>query len=341
MKLGGTVDLPGVGNVDKRIIYGVGGVAALFVGWKWWQSRSAAAYDPEAVDPGMTDAGTLPAVAGAVPGDNSFGLGGGEAPSTDTYGFTGKNNSQWTQYVTTQLVQSDRWSYTDIVTALGQFLANKPLTTDQMAIVQAGLAVAGYPPEGSHVIIPGGGVPILVAPTGVSGTANSDTAITVKWSAVAGASGYQVFHGSASPLAASGTSAQVTGLAPATSYDFQVAALAAGGQLGPKSGTVTVKTKAKPTTPGTTAKPFNPPKVTIPTPAKKKYPTRWKTVANGRNSNYSKIAAKYKLGISGTELYQYQFTSQAGRPASTQATLHKYGPNLIYAAGSTVLPYPK
>ena len=40
----------------------VGGVAAAFLGWKYYQSRSAAAYDPEAapVEPGMEDAGVHP-----------------------------------------------------------------------------------------------------------------------------------------------------------------------------------------------------------------------------------------------------------------------------------------
>ena len=31
--LEGDVDLPGVGKVDKRVLLGVGGVAAVFVGW--------------------------------------------------------------------------------------------------------------------------------------------------------------------------------------------------------------------------------------------------------------------------------------------------------------------
>lgn len=341
MKLTGKVDVPVLGSVDKRVLLGVGGVAAVFVGWKWWQARSGS-YDPEAeaVDPGFEDGGLLPGVSGAVRPDNDYGLPGDNEESTDDYGFTGKTNSQWTQYVTTQLVQSDRWSYTDIVTALGQFLANKPLTTDQIAIVQAAIAIAGYPPEGSHVIIPGGNTPILVAPTGLTGTADSDTAVSLRWSAVAGASGYQVFRGSAQAASVSGTSATVTGLAPSGSYDFQVAAVAGGGQVGPKSSTVRVKTKAKPTT--TTPKPTTPkPTTPKPTTPAKKYPTKWKTVVNGPNSNYSSISQKYRLGISGVELYNYQFTSQAGRPASTKATLKKRGPNLIYAAGTTVLPYPK
>lgn len=80
---------------------------------------------------------------------------------------------------------------------------------------------------------------------------------------------------------------------------------------------------------------------TTPKPTGNAYPKRWKTVVNGRNSNYSALASKYHLGISGTELYNYQLSSQAGRSAATKATLKKRGPNLIFAAGTTVLPYPK
>lgn len=90
-----------------------------------------------------------------------------------------------------------------------------------------------------------------------------------------------------------------------------------------------------------------PPRPPIPAKPKPKpkpqnrYPKRWKTVVNGPKSSYSKLAAKYKLGISGTQLYQYQMSAEAGRPASTRATLKKRGPNLLYAAGTTVLPYPQ
>jgi hypothetical protein len=338
MDLKGEVDVPGLGGVDKRVLVGVGAVAVGFVGWKWWQARSGAGAAAEApVDPGMEDAGLLPGVAGAVRPDGDYGLPGGAEPNTDTYGFTGKTNSQWTQYAANQLVKSDRWSYTDIVEALGQFLADKPLSADQVAIVQAAVAVAGYPPVGSHVIIPGGNTAILVAPTGLAGTADSDTAVSLHWSAVAGASGYKVYRGTAEAATASTAAATVGGLTASTAYGFQVAAVAGGGQVGPKSSTVTVTTKAKASTPSTptpsTPKPS--------TPSAPKYPTKWKSVINGPNSNYSSLAQKYGLRISGKELYDYQFTAQAGRPEATKTKLRKYGANLIYAAGSTVLPYPK
>ncbi|MFJ8188083.1 hypothetical protein [Streptomyces sp. NPDC096105] len=102
----------------------------------------------------------------------------------------------------------------------------------------------------------------------------------------------------------------------------------------------------KPDPPQPGPKPPNPtkplPQPKPPTkPPARVYPKRWKSVVNGKNSSYSTIAAKYKLGISGMELYQYQLSKEAGRSAATRATLRKRGPHLIYAAGTTVLPYPK
>jgi hypothetical protein len=97
-------------------------------------------------------------------------------------------------------------------------------------------------------------------------------------------------------------------------------------------------------TPPTPTWPIHPPHPTKPPPAKpptNAYPKRWKSVVNGPKSNYTSIAKKYKLNISGQALYDYQFSKEAARSASAKATLKKRGPNLIYAAGTTVLPYPK
>lgn len=246
MTLEGEVELPAIGGVNKKVLIGVGGAAAAFVGWRYWQARQSAAYDPEAaVDPGMEDAGILPAVAGAVRPDNGYGLPDGQ-DSSDTYGFHGKTNSQWTQYATTRLTQSDRWSYTDVVEALGAYIANRPLTTTQQSIVQAAIAEAGFPPEGSHVIIPGGDTGITVAPGGLRVVPSSGSA-AVSWNAVAGASGYLVSRsdtGTAAPSAVSGTSMTMYNLDPGREYKVQVAAVNGAGKKGPWSGSVSFKTPA-------------------------------------------------------------------------------------------------
>lgn len=249
MDLKGQVDVPVVGPVDKRVLLGVGGVGAAFLGWRWYQARNSAAYDPDAepVDPGMEDAGILPSVSGAVSPDNSYGLPDSSSNGADSYGFTGKTNAQWTQYAANQLAQaSDTWSYATIISALGAFIANKPLTTARQEIVQAAIGLAGYPPEGSHVIIPGGDTTITVAPTGLKVTSTTTTTAELSWQAVAGATGYRIYRSGVSQVAgvANGTTGEVGGLTPNASHSFQVAAFTASGQIGPKSNTATGRTKA-------------------------------------------------------------------------------------------------
>lgn len=248
--LGGTMTLPGVGPVKKKLVLGVGGVAAAFVLWRYWQARQAAdtVVPGDSDGDGYADAGTLPSVEGAVRPDNDYGLDDGQqGGSSDSYGFRGTTNSQWTQYAATQLsAASDRWSYGDVLDALGQFLANRPLTTTQQQIVQAAIAAAGQPPEGNHPIIPGGDVPITVAPTGLRVTGSTQTTVTLAWAAVAGASTYRIYRSGVAQAVgtASGTTGSVGGLDPNTSYGFQVAAVTASGRVGPKSATVTGRTKA-------------------------------------------------------------------------------------------------
>lgn len=96
-----------------------------------------------------------------------------------------------------------------------------------------------------------GGTPVQVpaAPTGlVAGTPTSST-VPLSWSPVSGATGYHVHRGGTRVLSVTGTSATVTGLAPATSYAFQVTAANSAGES-PKSATVTATTANGGTGPG-------------------------------------------------------------------------------------------
>lgn len=248
MDLAGKVDVPAIGPINKKVIVGVAGGATVYIGYMFYKSRTAASADATdtTVDPGMEDPGTIPSVAGAVSSDNSYGSGSTATTSTDDYGFTGTTNSQWTQYTTTQLSQSDRWSYTDIVDALGNYLSGKPLSTTQQAIAQAAIAIAGYPPVGSHVIVPGGNTAITVAPTGLKVVSTTSSTVTLSYNAVAGAGYYRAYRSGASTNVGGtdGTTLTVSGLQPNTSYSFSVAADTTSGVPGPKSAAVSGKTKA-------------------------------------------------------------------------------------------------
>ncbi|MDQ0793684.1 hypothetical protein QFZ58_002172 [Streptomyces sp. B1I3] len=90
-----------------------------------------------------------------------------------------------------------------------------------------------------------GGDPVVVpaAPTGVrAGTATSSS-VPLSWTAVPGATGYQVYRDGTKTLTATGTSTTVTGLAASTAYSFQVTAVNAAGESA-RSAAVGVTTAA-------------------------------------------------------------------------------------------------
>lgn len=253
--LEGTVDLPGVGPVKKPIVAVVGGLGAGFVLYMYYRNWSGVGVDDTgdtAVDPGYDDPGILPAVSGAVSPDNSYGIDDGDTP-TSTSGIT--TNDAWSRFAASQLQQGDKWSYSDIVAALGNYVTDKPLSTSQKEIVSAAIGIAGYPPVGTHPIISGGDTSITVAPTGLRLVEATATTVKMAWNAVAGATGYRLYRSGVSQVVgvANGTTGEIGGLTTNQDYQIQVAAFTASGAIGPKSSAVKVRTKAvslaKPTTP--------------------------------------------------------------------------------------------
>jgi hypothetical protein len=243
------ISIPKVGPVNKKVMIGVVVAAGGFVAWRYYIARQTPAdtTDTTGTDPGFEDPGALPSVSGAVSSDNSYGSGTTDTTTgTNTYGFTGTTNSEWTQYASTQLSQSDTWSYTSILTALGSYLAGKPLSTTDQQIVQAAIAVAGYPPVGTHVVVSGGDTAITVAPTNVKVTSTTSTTAVISFTPVAGADNYRAYRsGVSGNVAASvGSPITVSGLTPNTSYTFYVAAVSNSGTLGPRSAAATGKTQA-------------------------------------------------------------------------------------------------
>lgn len=93
-----------------------------------------------------------------------------------------------------------------------------------------------FGPDGGGGTDPGPSVPGAPAGTAVSG--QSANGLTLSWNAVSGATGYHVYQDGVRVRTVSGSPAQITGLAAATSYSFQVSAYNAAGE-GPKSAAVT------------------------------------------------------------------------------------------------------
>ncbi|MGW5690696.1 chitinase [Streptomyces asiaticus] len=92
---------------------------------------------------------------------------------------------------------------------------------------------------------PGGdpGDPVPGAPSGLKAGAVTSSSVDLSWSPVTGATGYNVYRDGSKVQSVGGTSTTVTGLAPSTSYQFQVTATNAAGES-PRSAAVTATTSA-------------------------------------------------------------------------------------------------
>ncbi|MFD5712887.1 PHB depolymerase family esterase [Streptomyces pharetrae] len=85
---------------------------------------------------------------------------------------------------------------------------------------------------------PGG----LPAPTGLDVTGTTDTSVTLRWNAVAGAKSYQVFRGGTRVADTASTAHTDTGLATGTAYRYTVTAVDSAGRAGAASPAVTATT---------------------------------------------------------------------------------------------------
>lgn len=244
--LSGSITLPGVGDVPKIGLIGVGAAAVGFIGWKYWQARNGTGADvADATDPGMEDPGTLPGVSGAVDPNNQYGSNTGDSGSDATGQIL--TNSQWSNDALAKLTQTGSYDAGAVAAALGNYLGSQPLSSDQQSIVRAAIAVSGYPPVGSFSIISGGNTDLTVAPTGLQASSVSTTAATVSFTAVPGATEYRIFRsGITAPVGASSSSPiVVSGLTPGTSYTVHVTAYTASGKASPASSPLSFKTAAQ------------------------------------------------------------------------------------------------
>ncbi|MFJ9932310.1 chitinase [Streptomyces virginiae] len=137
-----------------------------------------------------------------------------------------------------------------------------------------------FGPDGGGGTDPGPGIP--GAPAGAAVSGQSANGLTLSWNAVSGASGYHVYQDGARVQSVSATSAPIAGLAPSTSYSFQVSAYNAAGE-GPKSAAVT----------GTTTGGGNPGNPAVPKHALTGY---WQNFNNGATvQKISDVSAQYDI----------------------------------------------
>lgn len=241
--LSGTVTVPAIGPVKKKPLV-VGAVIAAGAGAYLYYRRGSSSDSggdvaPAPVDSAdafgqdLTGTGTGGAISGYV--DNG----------SDTAQTGPTDNAQWSQAAISALEGS--YDLTAITDALGRYLAHQPLSDLDQRIVQAAIAVAGYPPVGSYSIITGGNTAITVAPSPVTATGVTATTATLTWGAVPGARSYRIYRkdlGLETVGESNDPTWQARGLAAGHGYDFQVAAVAPNGKNGPMSTPVHVATPA-------------------------------------------------------------------------------------------------
>lgn len=157
-------------QIPKWAVYGSVGAAAVG-GFLWYRNRSSSsspaatgAADPNLVDPatGVPYADeTAGNYAGYTQGTSGLGYG---LPTSDITGSQLSNgtsftsNAQWAQAVEAGLTGLG-YDAQAVGSAVGKYLLDLPLTSDQVTIVQTAVAEYGPPPVGTHNIIAGGTAP--------------------------------------------------------------------------------------------------------------------------------------------------------------------------------------
>ncbi|MFI5793228.1 chitinase [Streptomyces sp. NPDC051677] len=135
--------------------------------------------------------------------------------TTDVSTWT-PDSSSWKQLSTTFTTGS---STTSVTVYTHGWYGQQPYYADDVSV---------YGPDGG-----GGGDPaptIPSAPAGLTVSGTSSSSVSLSWSAVSNATGYNVYRGGTKVTSVTGVSATVSGLTASTSYSFQVTATNAAGE---------------------------------------------------------------------------------------------------------------
>ncbi|MFZ4301548.1 chitinase [Streptomyces cinereoruber] len=117
-----------------------------------------------------------------------------------------------------------------------------PSTTSVTIYTHGWYGTPAYQADDLSLYGPGGDpVQLPTAPTGLAAGSPTSTTVPLTWSAVSGATSYNVYRGATKIQTVTGTSATATGLTASTAYTFQVSAVNAAGES-PKSAAVTATT---------------------------------------------------------------------------------------------------
>jgi len=272
----------------------------------------------------------------AALGQASSGLGTDTDTGTGTSTVSGQyaDNNAWAVAAINYLV-SIGVDATSANTAITQFLASQPLTTQQQGEVNLAIQRLGAPPSPPE---PGGSPPPVVTPpssstyatnppTGFTTTSVTDKTIGTKWNAATNAASYTLYWGTTADAkdgktTVSTTTATATGLKANTLYHLRVQAnpVKSGASFASLTKTTT---KTKTTPPKTGGKPAE------------KAPYKHTVTHDGES--YSSIAAQYHYKPGGHALWVYNYTD-APHTAAAKAEIKKRGPDKLFHGSTVYVP---
>lgn len=223
------MDIPKWSDPKARRVYlVVGGAAAGYVVYRWWQSQSGTTVIDDQVGSGSVIEGG----GGGVPASGNVQYGGADVSQ---YPASISTDAQWVQ-AATQLLVDQAWDGQLVQAALGRFLTDQLLTSEQERIVRAALAAAGPPPGGTHTILTGAdddtsddtddetGKPPGI-PTGARTVWANRTTIHVVWAPTPGATGYEFYREwNSTGTQVKAPSAWISGARPGTKYHWRIRA---------------------------------------------------------------------------------------------------------------------
>lgn len=248
-----TVELPVIGKVPTMWLGVAGAATAGVVGYAWWTRGLADATGDElGAAEEVYDPYGYPLQPGSTPDYRPPTTVNSNTDVNNTTGYT--NNVEWFDAAVDRLTVN--FGVSDVATAsaaLSRYLDRQTLTAAQVDMVRYVVNAIGQPPEGRPYQIRSEGPPPaavgLPAPTGLTG-APQPTRITWSWSAVTGATGYDVelVEGVATVTERATITATTwtptKTLRPAHSYRINVWPRNSAGQRGDKATLVTVTTAA-------------------------------------------------------------------------------------------------
>lgn len=276
-----------VGPLPVWAWMGAAGVIYLYLRKK----NTAAPTGPTAVTP----SGTVGTTGGIGSSDMSGGGGGGSGGDTGTSGSTTAGqyatNDAWGRAAVNLLVGRGI-DPTVANSAITQFLASQPLTTDQQADVNLAIQTLGAPPTLPQpgnapppVTTPPGTVYAANPPTGLAVTNKTWASVTLVWNKSTNANSYTVSWsapgapGGSLSVGGTDSTAFVNGLNPDTTYTFQVQAVPAKPGDPFASTTTTTPSRSSGTAPPSTAP--APPVPTDPHAGQHWQPPQVATIAKG------------------------------------------------------------